>query len=137
MVKNSIETSKAIVLFDGECNFCNSSVLYIIKHDIWDNILFPSQQNDKCIKLMKENNCFCNALNNKIFMKGNNVSVKTNALIEIGQLLSGYPKLIVLLKLIPQLIRDYGFDVFSKRRYRLFGKRNNCLLLTKEIRNKK
>ena len=85
---------------------------------------------------MKENNCFFNALNTIIIIKGNKVSVKTEAITKIGQLLSGYPKLIVLLKLIPQLIRDHGYDVFSKRRYRLFGKRNNCLLPTKDVRKK-
>lgn len=127
---------KAIVLFDRECIFCNSFVLYFIKYDKWDDILFVSQQIDIGIKLMKENNCFFNALNTKIIIKGNKVSVKTEAITKIGQLLSAYPELIVLLKLIPQLIRDHGYDVFSKRRYRLFGKRNNCLLPTQDVRKK-
>ena len=137
MVKNSTETSKAIVLFDGECNFFNATVLFMIKHDKEDNLCFASQQSDVGIKLMQENDCNYNALNTIIFIKENKVSVKTNAIIEIGQLLNGYPKLMILLKIIPQVIRDYCYDVFSKRRYRLFGKRNNCLLPTKEIRNKK
>ena len=137
MVKNSSERYKAIVLFDGECNFCNSTVLFMIKHDKEDNLCFASQQSDVGIKLMQENDCNYNALNTIIFIKENKVSVKTNAIIEIGQLLNGYPKLMILLKIIPQVIRDYCYDVFSKRRYRLFGKRNNCLLPTKEIRNKK
>ena len=136
MVKNSSQRSKAIVLFDGECNFYNSTVLFIIKHDKEDNLRFASQQSDIGIKLMQENDCSYNALNTIIFIQENKVSIKTDAIIEIGKLLSDYPKLIVLLKIIPRAIRDYGYDVFSKRRYRLFGKRNNCLLPAKEIRNK-
>lgn len=136
MVKNSSDKPKAIVLFDGECNFCNSTVLFIIKHDKADNLRFASQQSDTGIKLMKENNCAYNSLNTIIFIKGPKVSIKTNAIIEIGKLLHGYPKMIVLLKFIPPLIRDYGYTVFAKRRYGFFGKRDNCLIPTQEVRNK-
>ena len=136
MVKNSSERYKAIVLFDGECNFCNATVLFMIKHDKEDNLCFASQQSDVGIKLMQENDCNYNALNTIIFIKENKVSVKTDAIIEIGKLLNGYPKWIIILKIIPQVIRDYCYDIFSKRRYRLFGKRDNCLIPTQEIRNK-
>lgn len=33
MVKNKVELKKGIVLFDGECNFCDASVQYMIKYD--------------------------------------------------------------------------------------------------------
>ncbi len=132
--KNNIE--KSIVLFDGECNFCNSTVLYIIKYDKKDKIRFASQQSEIGIKILNENSYTDDSLNTIVFIKNKKLFVKTDALIEICKLLVGFPKMFVLMKLIPSKIRDYFYDIFSKHRYNLFGKKTVCLMPTKEIRMK-
>ena len=45
---------KRIVLFDGECNFCDSSVQFIIKRDPVAHFLFTSLQSEKGIELAKQ-----------------------------------------------------------------------------------
>jgi predicted DCC family thiol-disulfide oxidoreductase YuxK len=125
-----------IVLFDGECNFCNASVKVIIKYDKEDRIKFASQQSDIGKKMMLENRYFNNPLDTIIFISANKIYTKTDAIIEICKLLKGFPKVILIIGLIPKKIRDYLYSLFSKYRYNLFGKRSECLIPTSEIRSK-
>jgi predicted DCC family thiol-disulfide oxidoreductase YuxK len=133
MVNYNNNIEKSIVLFDGECNFCNSTVLYIIKHDKKDKIGLASQQSEIGIKLMKEAGFQNNQLNTIVLIKNKTAFIKTDALIEICKLLVGFPKMFVLMKILPSKIRDYFYDIFSKHRYNLFGKKKECMMPTKEI----
>lgn len=129
------EINKCVVLFDGECNFCDATVQYIIKHDRNDKICFASQQSEIGMKILNENN-INNSLNTIVLISKNNVYTKSDAIIEISKLLVGYPRFFVLMKIFPPSIRDYSYDIFSKNRYNLFGKKTDCIIPTTEIRNK-
>lgn len=127
---------KAIVLFDGDCRFCNATVNYIIKYDKNDEIRFASQQNDIGIKIMNEAGILNNNLSTIILIKDQKVFSKSNALIEICKLLVGLPRIFILTKIIPVKIRDYFYDFFSKHRYTLFGKKTQCIIPSKEVKMK-
>lgn len=111
-------------------------MLYIIKYEKKDKIRFASQQSEIGIEILTENSYCDDTLNTIVFIKNKKVFVKTDALIEICKLLVSFPKIFVLIKIIPPKIRDYFYDVFSKNRHILFGNKNDCMKPTKEIRMK-
>lgn len=127
---------KAIVLIDGECDFCNKSALFIIKHDKKDKFRFASQQSEIGKELLLKNNYSGTSLSTIILLQDEKVYTKTTALMEIAKHLVGFPKIFVLMKIIPKAIRDFFYDVFSKYRYKLFGKKENCTIPTSDIRKK-
>jgi len=43
---------KSIILFDGVCNLCNSSVNFIIKHDKKEQFIFASLQSDAAKEIL-------------------------------------------------------------------------------------
>ena len=43
MIEN-LPKDKQLILFDGVCNLCNSSVLYVIKHDKHNRFMFAPLQ---------------------------------------------------------------------------------------------
>ena len=136
MVKKRNELDKGIVLFDDECNFCNSTVLFLIKYDKRDKLRFASQQSEIGMNLLHANSYYESSLNTIIFINNKQVFVKTEALLEICKLLVGLPRIFIVAKIIPIKIRDYCYAVFTKYRYKLFGKKNECVVPTHEIRVK-
>jgi predicted DCC family thiol-disulfide oxidoreductase YuxK len=58
-----------IVLFDGICNFCNSTVLQIIKYDKANKLKFSSLQSDFGKKTLKSLKMEEDNLNTLIFIK--------------------------------------------------------------------
>jgi len=130
-----------IVLFDGVCNLCNSTVLFLIKHDRNNNLHFAAQQSDAGIQLLKESNFIVspNLLSEKnsvILLKEGLVFYKSDAIIEISKLLKGWPHYIKYVAVFPRWFRDFFYDVVAKYRYTLFGKRNECSIPSEPLKHK-
>ncbi len=114
-----------IVLFDGICNLCNSTVSFLIKYDTNNNLHFAAQQTETGKKIMmqydiKDDN------KSVILIKHDKVFYKSNAIIEITTLLSGWPRILKYSKIIPGFIRDALYDLIAKYRYGIFGKKDKC-----------
>jgi predicted DCC family thiol-disulfide oxidoreductase YuxK len=115
-----------IVLFDGICNLCNSTVLFLIKHDSNCHLHFAAQQTEAGKNTMQQ---YGIAEENKsvILIKDNLVFYKSDAVIEIVKLLCGWPQILSYSKHIPKFVRDAIYDLVAKHRYVLFGKRTTCM----------
>jgi len=117
----------SIVLFDGVCNLCNSTVLFLIKHDTNNQLRFCAQQTEAGKNIMLQNNIATNN-NSVIFIKERKVYDKSDAIIEISKLLTGWPSILQYGRIVPKWFRNFIYDLIAKNRYRIFGKRNECAI---------
>ena len=62
--------------------------------------------------------------------------IKSDAALEVGKSLKGYRTLSKILYLIPSKIRDIVYDFIARNRYTWFGKKNECMIPTPEIKSK-
>lgn len=114
-----------IVLFDGVCNLCNSTVQFLIKYDRDNQLLFAAQQNEVGQTLLEKHSILGNA-NSVILIKGEQFFYKSDAVIEIAKLVSGWPQFLKYSFIFPKCFRDLLYDLVAKYRYRIFGKRKEC-----------
>jgi predicted DCC family thiol-disulfide oxidoreductase YuxK len=119
--------TRAIILFDGVCNLCNNSVQFIIKRDPTAYFQFASLQSDVGVKLRKTYDLPTH-IDSVVLIENNKVFVKSNAALHICKHLKGMWKLLFVLKLLPQFIRDGLYEIVAKNRYKWFGKRDQCML---------
>jgi predicted DCC family thiol-disulfide oxidoreductase YuxK len=127
---------KSIVLFDGICNFCNSSVNFIIKHDNKNRFMFASLQSDTGKKLLNSFGLESENLKTIILVEGEKYYTKTTAALRIAKELRGAWKLFYVFIIIPPFVRNIFYNIISKYRYRWFGKRDSCRLPTPEEKEK-
>jgi len=122
-----------IVFFDGVCNFCNSTVNYIWDHNSKRDIYFSSLQSDFSKEFFKDKKVDISDLSTIYFFEDNVLYKKSDAIFKISQNLDGKLKFFgKFLKLLPKALRDWGYTVFSRNRYRMFGQSNTCRLLKPE-----
>jgi len=124
-----------IVLFDGVCNLCNSTVLFLIKYDKNNYLHFAAQQSISGKNLMEEFN-IAGDKKSVIFIKEGNVFYKSDAIIEIAKLIKGWPRIIKYTGIFPKGFRNAVYDLIANNRYLLFGKRDSCSVPS-EINRKK
>lgn len=124
-----------IILFDGVCNFCNSSVQFIINRDPTGIFKFASLQSDTGKKLLKQAGLTEN-LESIVLIIGDKYYLKSTAALQICRRLQGVWKLISLLRVVPVPIRDYFYNFIARNRYNWFGMQESCMLPTPEIRNR-
>ena len=124
-----------IVLFDGVCNLCNSTILFLIKHDTNHNLHFAATQTESGKKLMRHYNIL-DEEKSVFFIKEGIVFSKSNAVIEIAKQITGWPHIFKYACLFPKFLRDSVYDLIAKNRYSLFGKKETCTVPTEENRNR-
>lgn len=125
-----------IILFDGVCNFCNRTINIILKYDKQAYFQFAASQSNAAMGVMQELGLEENAIASVILIEQEKVYTKTDAVIQIANRLSGWPKLFRVLKFIPKPIRDFAYDLIAKNRYALFGKKDNCMIPDASIRHR-
>lgn len=126
-----------IVLFDGVCNLCNSTVQFIIKRDTHNQFKFSSLQSEYGQNFLKERNLDSSDFKSIILYEPEVAYyTKSTAALKIAQNL-GFPyNLLSVFLLIPSFIRDWIYSLVSKYRYHLFGKKDSCMIPTPENKRK-
>ncbi|OUR91851.1 thiol-disulfide oxidoreductase [Flavobacteriales bacterium 34_180_T64] len=134
---NNLPEHKQLILFDGVCNLCNSSINYIIKHDKKNVFMFAPLQG-KTGKEVIINHKIDTSKTDSILLftieKG--VVMKSSAAIAIASKL-GFPRnLLTLFYIIPPFIRNWVYDYIAKNRYKWYGKKDKCMVPTQELKSK-
>jgi predicted DCC family thiol-disulfide oxidoreductase YuxK len=123
-----------IILFDGICNLCNSSVLFVIRQDRHQKFKFASLQSAYGQQQMQYFHLPSGELSTVLLIKNGKLYQKSNAALEIARNLSGLWPLFYIFKVIPPFIRDGVYDWIARNRYRWFGKKNECMIPTPELK---
>ena len=122
-----------IIIFDGVCKLCNGFVQYIIKKDKNAIFKFATLQAAVAQELLAKQEKDFSQIESVIVIINNTVFVKSKAVFEIAKLLRGYYLLALPFSLLPLVVTDFGYDFVAKHRYKVFGKRDSCMLPSKEI----
>ena len=128
--------NRYIVIFDGICNFCNGSVNFIIKRDPKGVFSFAPMQSEIAQELMQKHKIEKEELDTFLLFKNGSVYDRSDAALEITRNLTGFWHLFQIFKILPKAIRDGLYNLFARKRYALFGKRDSCMIPTPEIRKR-
>ncbi|MEI6765044.1 MAG: thiol-disulfide oxidoreductase DCC family protein [Bacteroidota bacterium] len=126
-------TETYILLFDGVCNLCNRTVQFTIKNDPRAKFKFASLQSDSGQALLQQFNLPTDRFDSLVLIKGNNYFVKSSAVLRILKELRGAWKLGYFFIILPRPFRDFFYNLIAKSRYRIFGKRETCMIPSPEI----
>lgn len=98
---------RGIIIFDGYCNFCSRSVLFIIKRDSQGRFVFAASQGEEGQKLLAERGIQELAAHSIILLDRDRIYDRSGAALRI-----------------------------AAYRYRLFGTRSQCFVPTDKIKNR-
>lgn len=125
-----------IVLFDGVCNLCNSSVQFIIRHDKKKQFRFGSLQGITARKILAEHHLPIDKLDTLILVEGNKLYTHSTAALRIAKRLGGFWKLFYVNIIVPKFLRDSIYKFIARNRYKWFGKRDQCAVPGGELRDR-
>jgi len=135
-VNKILEENKPIILFDGVCNLCSGIVLFTIKRDPEGIFRYAPLQSEIGQRLLKRFNLPMDDFHSFILVEGNRCYEKSTAALRVGRRIKRLWPLLYVFMLIPKPIRDFIYNVIAKNRYRWFGKRDECLIPTPDIRSR-
>jgi predicted DCC family thiol-disulfide oxidoreductase YuxK len=137
---NAIE-GRNLLLYDGVCSLCNGVVKFLMKRDQRDKFRFAPLQSDLGREMLARFD---------IHRFPDGVVLITGALTPAGgiyhrsdavqeslqQLGAPWKQLGKALNLLPRFLREWGYGVIARYRYRLFGRYDSCPVPSPEQRSR-
>jgi predicted DCC family thiol-disulfide oxidoreductase YuxK len=124
------DDARPIVVFDGVCVLCSSSIDFILRHD-----------REAAFRFLVAQSTLGQALYRHYGLPAENFD--TVLVIEDGRLHTRLDAVAAVLRRLPmpwplmgfvRFLPDFFYDLIARRRYRLFGKRDACLMPTPDLR---
>ena len=124
-----------LFLYDGLCGFCNRSVQWLLRHDGTDRFRFAAQQSDVAGEVLLRH-----GVNRDDMLKNNSVYLITDWGTDAERLfqrsdvtvrslfaLGGFWKVLGYgLRVVPRFIRDAGYTLVARNRFRIAGRFDTC-----------
>ncbi len=125
---------RPVLFFDGECNLCNRTVQFIIKHDRKKIFLFAPLQTapgkDALENVQKQDGFTPDSI---ILFYNGKYFIRSTAALRVLKLLGGLWSWLFVGIVLPRFVRDGIYDYVSRNRYKWFGKRDECMIPTPDL----
>ncbi|TXN35643.1 DUF393 domain-containing protein [Flagellimonas hymeniacidonis] len=132
-----MKENKKIILFDGVCNLCNGVIQFVIKRDKKDTFRYAALQSEIGAQLIAERAIDTTKVDSIILIEpGVAYFTKSDAALEISKSFGGGWKLLSIFTWIPKSFRDVVYDLIARNRYKLFGRKDACMIPTPELQAK-
>jgi predicted DCC family thiol-disulfide oxidoreductase YuxK len=124
-----------ILLFDGVCNLCNGAVVFVIRRDPRARFRFAPLQSPAADALLASRGVARGGLPDSfVLVEDGHVHIRSTAALRVARRLRFPWPLFAAFLVVPRLLRDPLYDLVARNRYRWFGKREECMVPTAELR---
>lgn len=129
-----IPQHKKLVLFDGVCNLCNSSVQFIIKRDKNNVFLFTPLQSESAKQILRDQDSkILDTDSILLYEPDKGISIQSTAALRIARSL-GFPiNILAIFLIVPPFLRNAVYNFIAKNRYKWYGRRSECMMPSAEI----
>ena len=134
------------MVFDGRCGFCNRAVRWFLRRDRKDRLRFVASESAKVAELLARHGIgteVSGAGPGTILVvedadgTGEKLVSRSDALVAmLRELPRPWPAVAVGLRWIPRPVRDLGYRIVARWRYRIWGRLESCPLPMAEERNR-
>jgi predicted DCC family thiol-disulfide oxidoreductase YuxK len=125
---NEILEKQPILLFDGECGFCNASVQFFLKREKNKQMHFAPLESE----LGKELRQYFEIdpkIDSIILIKDYSAYIKSCAALRLALYMKGPWPLMSAFLIIPPFLRNKVYDFIARRRMKIAGRVESCELI--------
>jgi predicted DCC family thiol-disulfide oxidoreductase YuxK len=123
-------TNHAVVVFDGECSFCNRWVDFLLRFDRKDVFRFTARQSESGAAFSLRSGLPAGGTGSIVVVEDERILLRSDAVLRILSLL-GFPfSLLAVFRIVPVALRDAAYDLIARYRTRWLGKKIVCRVPT-------
>ena len=120
---------RPVVLFDGDCAFCNATVRWTVKRDPLARLRFAPLASGAARRVvaLADPDCDFDALPDAIVLADRDgVHTESTAVLRLARRLRFPWPALALALVVPRSLRDAPYRLFARNRYRWFGRADAC-----------
>jgi predicted DCC family thiol-disulfide oxidoreductase YuxK len=135
---------RVLVVFDGHCGLCNGAVRWLLRRDRRDRLRFVALESPKVVALVARHGLSeVDSTAGTILVVRDAGGVAERVLVRSDAVAAALRELPgpwvgagVVLTWIPRAVRDLGYRVIARWRYRIWGRLQSCPVPTAEERER-
>lgn len=128
--------AQAVIVFDGVCVLCSGWVRFLLRHDRRRRYRFAAMQSAAGRALLEGRGLDPDDPASFLLIDGTRAWTDSDAIRRVLAGLGGAWRLAHALALVPRAVRDPLYRRLARNRYRLFGRRAQCLVPPVEERDR-
>jgi len=135
---------RLLVLYDGECGLCNSSIRWMLRRDRHDRLRFAPSNSYQVQSLLASHGVQMAGPDTgpdsilvfrSVGTPVEEMLVRSNGILACLRVLpQPWPVLAAIIRLVPRPIRESGYRLIARSRYRIWGRYAVCPIPTAEER---
>ena len=129
---NYLLSKQPILLFDGECGFCNKTIQFFLRHENSKKRMhFAPLESGEGAALRKYFE-IDPKIDSIILIRDRSAFIKSCAALRLTQYMKGLWPLVSVFVIIPPFLRNIVYDFIARRRQKISGRVESCALLKNE-----
>lgn len=133
----SIEANqKTIMLIDGLCDLCGHTVTFTVRRDPKNRIQFAALQSPAGQRILNQHHLPTSDFKSFVLIENGKAYTKSTAALKYFKKLSLPWPLLYAFIVLPKPIRDFFYDIVARNRYRWFGRSEQCLVPSPELKSR-
>jgi len=125
-----------VILFDGVCNLCNSSIQRVINNDPNSIFKFAPLQGKTAEQLIKDLEIQLDGSGSIVLIENEKYYIRSTAVLRIARRMQWPWNWCWVLMIFPRGFRDLAYKWVANNRYKWFGKQDFCMMPTEELKNR-
>ena len=125
-----------ILLFDGHCNLCQATVRFVLDREKTSEIRFAALQSLQGKLLLKKYGISEDYDHSLVLLDNGDCLIKSDAALQTASYLNLPWCLMKYFRFLPKRFRDIFYDLVAGKRYRWFGRQEECLIPSPELKKR-
>jgi predicted DCC family thiol-disulfide oxidoreductase YuxK len=131
-----MRSATATIVFDGVCLLCNGWVKFLLRHDRRGRYRFAAMQGQAGRTLLRQHGLDPHDPLSFLLVDDTGAWTDSDAIVRVLAGLGGLWRVVTVLRVVPRGLRDIGYRLIARNRYRWFGRTEHCMLPTPEQRTR-
>jgi len=119
---------RPLIVFDGVCVLCSGFARFVLRHDRNEAFLFASAQSPLGQALYRHYGLDPDDFETNLVIDQGVANAKLGTVSVVGRRLGGVWRAAALADWVPEPLSGWLYDLIASNRYRLFGKRETCMV---------
>lgn len=125
-----------VIVFDGHCLLCLRFFQFVLRRDRAKHYMFALAQSDFGQQLYSELGLPGDRLETMLVVDGGKVYQKLDGVCAIMARLGGVWTLLAWMRVLPKPLKNLMYGIIARNRFRLFGRRDSCLVPSAEVQER-
>ena len=129
---DNLPKDRPVLVYDGDCGFCNGSVQFVLAHEKRHDLVFVTRASDLGMSIRRHFGL--EAVESMLWFEGGAVKTESESALRVAAYVGGWCWLALIAYAIPRGLRNWGYRLIARNRQQLSGKKKSCVVPTPEQR---